>query len=219
MDISSIKKAYRRYAPAYDFYFGLTLSQGRHRVVEKMCCRPGDRILEVGVGTGLSLPLYDPSVHVAGIDISPEMLERACALVKRRRLANIEGLWEMDAERMDFPDNSFDKVAAMYVVTVVPDPVRLVREMRRVCKPDGELFIVNHFQNPNPVIGACERLLAPLSRYLGFDPAFPLDRFLAGTGLAVAESCPVNFFGFWTLLRTLNDKEGDEFMQDLQRCN
>jgi phosphatidylethanolamine/phosphatidyl-N-methylethanolamine N-methyltransferase len=219
MDISSIKKAYRRYAPAYDFYFGLTLSQGRHRVVEKMDCQAGDRILEVGVGTGLSLPLYDPSISVVGIDISPEMLERARALVKRRRLANIEGLWEMDAERMDFPDNSFDKVAAMYVVTVVPDPIRLVREMRRVCKPGGELFIVNHFQNPNPVISACERLLAPLSRYLGFDPAFPLDRFLARTGLAVAESCPVNFFGFWTLLRTGNGKEADDLVQDLQRCN
>ncbi|HKZ17473.1 MAG TPA: methyltransferase domain-containing protein [Geobacteraceae bacterium] len=219
MDISSIKKAYRRYAPAYDFYFGLTLSQGRSRVVEKMGCRAGDRILEVGVGTGLSLPLYDPSLHVTGIDISPEMLERAHSLVKRRRLTNVEGLWEMDAERMDFPDDSFDKVAAMYVVTVVPDPIQLVREMRRVCKPDGELFIVNHFQNPNPVIGACERLLAPLSHFLGFDPAFPLDRFLAETGLVVEESCPVNFFGFWTLLRTVNDKEADDFEQDLQRCN
>ena len=187
--------------------------------MEKMCCRAGDRILEVGVGTGLSLPLYDHSVSVVGIDISPEMLERARALVKRRRLGNIEGLWEMDAERMVFPDNSFDKVAAMYVVTVVPDPIRLVREMRRVCKPGGELFIVNHFQNPNPVIGACERLLAPLSRYLGFDPAFPLGRFLATTGLSIAESCPVNFFGFWTLLRTVNSKEMEDYDQDLLSCN
>jgi phosphatidylethanolamine/phosphatidyl-N-methylethanolamine N-methyltransferase len=219
MDISAIKKAYRRYAPSYDFYFGLALSQGRKRVVEKMKCAPGDRILEVGVGTGLSLPLYDQAVNVVGIDISPEMLERARSLVKRRRLGNVTGLFEMDAEQMDFPDNSFDKVTAMYVVTVVPDAIRLVSEMRRVCKPGGELFIVNHFQNSNPVIGACEKLLSPLSHLLGFDPAFPLDKFLKKTGLAINESCPVNFFGFWTLLRTINDKPEDEQLQNLQRCN
>ncbi len=171
-----------------------------------MCCRPDDTVLEVGVGTGLSLPLYDPKVRVIGIDISPQMLERARALVRSRNLSNILALMEMNAEQMDFPDNSFDKVTAMYVVTVAPDPVRLIQEMRRVCKPGGELLIVNHFHNANPLIGACERLLAPLSRYLGFNPALPLDRFLLQTGLVVEEICPVNFFGYWTLLRVPNNK-------------
>jgi phosphatidylethanolamine/phosphatidyl-N-methylethanolamine N-methyltransferase len=206
MDITSIKKTYRRYASSYDFCFGPLLSQGRKRVVEKMCCRPDDTVLEVGVGTGLSLPLYDPGVRVVGIDISPHMLERARALVSSRNLANVMDLREMNAEQMDFPDNSFDKVAAMYVVTVAPNPVRLIQEMRRVCKPDGELFIVNHFHNANPLIGACERLLAPLSSYLGFNPALPLDSFLSQTSLAVEEICPVNFFGYWTLLRIANNK-------------
>jgi phosphatidylethanolamine/phosphatidyl-N-methylethanolamine N-methyltransferase len=206
MDISSIKKSYRRYASSYDFLFGPLLSQGRKRVVEMMRCRPGDTVLEVGVGTGLSLPLYDSGVHVVGIDISPHMLERARALATSRNLANIVDLREMNAEQMDFPDDSFDKVAAMYVVTVAPDPVRLVGEMRRVCKPGGELFIVNHFHSANALVGACERLLAPLSRYLGFNPDLPMDRFLSESCLAVEEICPVNFFGYWTLLRVANNK-------------
>ncbi len=206
MDVDSIKNAYRRYAPRYDLFFGSVLHPGRKRVVEKMNCRPGDLILEVGVGTGLSLRLYDSSVQIIGIDISPDMLEKARLLREREKLHNVVGLEEMDAEQMSFPDNVFDKVAAMYVVSVASDPVRLVNEMRRVCKPDGELFIVNHFHRPNTVIGAVERLISPLSKMLGFHPDFPLDSFISATNLGVIETIPVNFFGYWTLLRVRNNK-------------
>ena len=206
MDIVSIKNAYRRYAPSYNLYFGALLHPGRKSVIEKMCCSPGDKVLEVGVGTGLSLPLYDPSVKVFGIDISPEMLNRARLLRERKKLDNVLSLEEMDAERMSFEDDSFDKVAAMYVASVVQSPVRLMDEMRRVCKPGGELFIVNHFQHTKSIVGLFECLIAPLSEILGFHPDFPLDKFISETGLEVIEMHPVNFLGYWTLLKAHNNK-------------
>lgn len=206
MDINAVKAAYRRYAPAYDLYFGAVLEQGRKKAVTRMDCRPGEKVLEVGVGTGLSLPLYKKSVRVTGIDISPEMLERAAALKERHKLENVVALEEMDAEQMEFPGNSFDKVVAMYVVSVVPDPVRLIEEMRRVCKPKGELFIVNHFRHANCIIGSLERLISPLSNMIGFKPDFSLDEFLQRTCLRVVERSPVNFFGYWTMLRAINIK-------------
>src|SRR5690242_17223623 len=148
MELEAIKKAYRRYARLYDLYFGAVFQPGRKAVVQRMDCQSGQRVLEVGVGTGLSLPLYPKDAHVTGIDISPEMLERARTRLAREGIARptIE-LHVMDAERMIFPDDSFDKVVAMYVVSVVPHPKRLVDEMRRVCKPNGEIFIVNHFHS------------------------------------------------------------------------
>jgi phosphatidylethanolamine/phosphatidyl-N-methylethanolamine N-methyltransferase len=206
LDIDSIKNAYRRYAPKYNLYFGAVLHPGRKRVIEKMNCRAGDLVLEVGVGTGLALRLYDPSVRVIGIDISPEMLERARILRDREKLYNVRGLEEMDAEHMTFPDNTFDKVAAMYVVSVASDPVRLINEMRRVCKPGGELFIVNHFHRPDSLTGFFERLVAPLSEKLGFHPDFPLDSLISRTQIQVTQAIPVNFFGFWTLLKISNNK-------------
>lgn len=206
VDIDAIQKVYRRYAQGYDVYFGALLQPGRKAIIEKMHCRPGDRILEVGVGTGLSLPLYPPGVHVTGIDISREMLARARARKARLHLDHVTALRLMDAESMQFPDDSFDKVVAMYVVSVALDPVRLVDEMRRVCKPDGELYIVNHFHHPHTVVGGLERLTAPLSRLVGFHPDFCLDTFTRDTGLAVVERTPVNLFGYWTLLRARNNK-------------
>lgn len=136
MDLEAVERVYRRYAPGYDFYFGALLQPGRRAVVEGMRCRPGERILEVGLGTGLSLPLYPRTVRVVGTDVSPHMLARAHTQKSRRRLDHVE-LHCMDAERMTFDDDSFDKVVAMYVVSVAPDPKRLLEEMRRVCRHWG----------------------------------------------------------------------------------
>jgi phosphatidylethanolamine/phosphatidyl-N-methylethanolamine N-methyltransferase len=205
LDIQSIKKAYRRYAKVYDFYFGAVFQPGRKAVVDKINWRAGDRVLEVGVGTGLSLPLYPSFVKVTGIDISAEMLARAHARCAREGLANVR-LNLMDAENMQFADDAFDKVIAMYVASCVPNPTALVDEMRRVCKPSGELIIVNHFQSDNPVIGRVENLLAPLSRLLGFRPHFSLDSFAQEAGLSVVDESPVNLFGYWKLLRARNNK-------------
>lgn len=206
MDIEAVEKVYRRYAQRYDFYFGALFEPGRRAVIEQMNCQPGERILEVGVGTGLSLPLYPHDVHITGIDVSDEMLARARARAENDGLRHIAALHKMNAEQMRFADDSFDKVVAMYVASVVPHPARLVDEMRRVCKPDGELYIVNHFRHSNPVIGGVERLIAPLSRLLGFHPDFSLEDFLEDTRLEVIERMPVNLFDYWTLLRAGNNK-------------
>jgi len=112
----------------------------------------------------------------------------------------------MDAERMTFADDSFDKVVAMYVVSVAPDPKRLLEEMRRVCRPGGDLYIVNHFRCANPAVGMIERMIAPFSSLMGFHPDFSLEDFVARTGLDVAEKIPVNLLGYWTLLRSRNRK-------------
>lgn len=207
MELEAIKKAYRRYARLYDLYFGALFQPGRKAVIRHMDCRPGQRVLEVGVGTGMSLPLYPEGVHVTGIDISPEMLDRARARLAREGSSRDVELHVMDAERMTFPTDSFDKVVAMYVVSVVPHPQRLVNEMRRVCKPHGEIFIVNHFHSPNPIVGGVESLLAPLSRHVGFHPDFCLETFVNDTQLEVVDKQPVNLFGYWNLLRARNNKE------------
>ena len=206
LDIKAIQRAYRRYAQVYDFYFGAIFNPGRRSVIERMNLGRGDRILEVGVGTGLSLPLYPCDVKIAGIDISPEMLEIARKRKERCGFNHVEGLDIMDAEAMTFPDDSFDKVVAMYVASVVPNPKCLINEMKRVCKPEGEIFIVNHFRHGNPLIGKIECMVAPLSKHLGFRPNFCLEDFLQDTSLELIEKSPVNMFGYWTLLRARNNK-------------
>jgi phosphatidylethanolamine/phosphatidyl-N-methylethanolamine N-methyltransferase len=200
VNIDSIKKAYRRYARYYDTLFGAIMHPGRRAVIHALDCRPGQRILEVGVGTGLSLPLYPGEVKVVGIDISEEMLAKARHRVALEGLGQIEALLEMDAEYMQFADNSFDKVVAMYVASVVPDPVRFVDEMRRVCRPDGEVFIVNHFRSQNPIMGVIEGMVAPLSKLAGFRPDLELREFLQRTRLDVVQAHKANLFGYWTVL-------------------
>lgn len=206
MDLDNIRRTYRHYALGYDLYFGALFQPGRRAVIERMNCRPGDGILEVGVGTGLSLPLYPPTVQVTAIDVSPEMLARARSRVQRHSLPHAT-LHCMDAEDMDFSDDSFDKSVAMYVMSVAPDPARLLNEMRRVTRAQGDIYIVNHFHNANPIVGGVERLTAPLSRLLGFHPDFSLDKFLLDTGLEIVEKTPVNLFGYWTLLYAHNNKQ------------
>jgi len=178
MQIEAVKTAYRRYARIYDAVFGPVLQPGRRALLEALKLKPGDRVLEVGVGTGLSLPLYPAGVRITGIDVSREMLEKARERVARRRLENVEALLEMDAEEMTLPSASFDKVVAMYVVSVVARPARLLQELHRVCRPDGEIFIVNHFRSENRFIGAVEKALAGFSPQLGFRPDFDLREVL-----------------------------------------
>lgn len=204
MDLDAIKKSYRRYSQSYDFYFGAVFQPGRKAVIELMDCQPGETVLEVGVGTGLSLSLYPKNVQVTGIDVSAEMLQKARLRKQREGLKNVE-LFEMDAEDMTFPDHSFDKVVAMYVATVVPNPKKLVAQIQRVCKPQGEIFIINHFHSTNPIISRAEKLIAPLSNTVGFRPDLRLDDFIRETELDVTEKIRVNLLGYWTLLRARNN--------------
>ena len=201
MQIEAVKAAYRRYANVYDALFGPVLQPGRKAVLEALKCRPGDRVLEVGVGTGLSLPLYPADVRITGIDLSREMLEKARTRVNRRGLANIEGLHEMDANAMAFADASFDKVVAMYVVSIVQEPAKLLRELHRVCKPDGEIYMVNHVRSANPIIGAVEKSLARFSDHIGFHPDFDLHSLVNGSA-RVEHIANVNFL--WKVMRVRN---------------
>lgn len=196
----SITTAYQRYAPVYDVLFGRVFEPGRRRVIETLACADGDRVLEVGVGTGLSLPHYPKAAQITGIDLSPHMLARAQARVRRHRLDNVE-LHAMDAQALDFPDASFDKIVALYVASVVPDAAAMMRELRRVCRPGGQIVVVNHFSHERGWPRTLERKLSPLASLLGFEPDFPFDSFLSIAGLDLADMRPVNLFGYWKLLR------------------
>jgi len=199
--IDAAREAYRRYAGVYDALFGPVLQPGRRAVIEALGCKPGERVLEVGVGTGLSLPMYPTCVRITGIDVSREMLVRARRRVEREALANVEALVEMDAEHMSFADGSFDRVVAMYVVSVVQHPERVMAELRRVCRPGGEILVVNHVRSANPLLGAIEKALAPLSSKLGWHPDFEL-RHLTTAGCTLLEMSTVGLL--WKVLRLRN---------------
>lgn len=199
--IDAAREAYRRYAGVYDALFGPVLQPGRRAVIEALGCKPGERVLEVGVGTGLSLPMYPTWVRITGIDVSREMLVRARRRVEREALANVEALVEMDAEHMSFADGSFDRVVAMYVVSVVQHPERVMAELRRVCRPGGEILVVNHVRSANPLLGAIEKALAPLSSKLGWHPDFEL-RHLTTAGCTLLEMSTVGLL--WKVLRLRN---------------
>jgi phosphatidylethanolamine/phosphatidyl-N-methylethanolamine N-methyltransferase len=206
MDLQDTIRTYRLFSGSYDFVFGPVFHPGRKAAVRIANDRPGQRLLEVGVGTGLSLPYFRPDARVVGIDISAEMLEKAKRRVERQRLGQVVGLYVMDAEHLDFPDNSFDAVLALYVASVVPSPKRFAAEMRRVCVPGGTIVLVNHFTSDKWFLRYFEKRLAHLARHIGFHADFPLDQFRRDSGLVIREVRPSNLFGYWRLLRCVNEK-------------
>jgi phosphatidylethanolamine/phosphatidyl-N-methylethanolamine N-methyltransferase len=206
MDLQDTLKTYRLFSGSYDFLFGPIFHPGRKDAVRIANDRPAQRILEVGVGTGLSLPYFRSDARVTGIDVSAEMLAKARRRAARQKLRHVEALLEMNAENMSFSDDSFDAVLALYVASVVPNPARFAAEMRRVCIPGGTIVIVNHFTSENPAMHFIEKRLAPLAGKIGFHADFPLPTFLEASGLDVRESRPSNLFGYWRLLRCVNSK-------------
>jgi phosphatidylethanolamine/phosphatidyl-N-methylethanolamine N-methyltransferase len=206
MELRDTIRTYRLFSGSYDIVFGPIFHPGRKEAVRLANDRPSQRILEVGVGTGLSLPYFRADSRVTGIDVSAEMLAKARRRVERESLAHVDGLHVMDAEHLEFEDNSFDAVLALYVASVVPDPARLTAEMRRVCIPGGTIVLVNHFTSDNWALRFMERRLAHLARHIGFHADFPLDAFLRESRLTVREIRPSNLFGYWRLLRCINEK-------------
>jgi phosphatidylethanolamine/phosphatidyl-N-methylethanolamine N-methyltransferase len=206
MELEDTLRTYRLFSGSYDLVFGPVFHPGRKDAVRIANDRPAQRILEVGVGTGLSLPYFRGDARVTGIDVSTEMLAKARRRVARRQLKQVDALLEMDAEKLSFADNSYDAVLALYVASVVPNPARFAAEMRRVCKPGGTIVIVNHFTSENRFMRFIEKRLAPLAGKIGFHADFPLAPFLAASGLAVRETRPSNLFGYWKLLRCVNAK-------------
>ena len=205
MELEDTVRTYRFFSGSYDFVFGPVFHPGRKAAVRVANDRPGQRILEVGVGTGLSLPHFRRDARVTGIDVSAEMLARARRRAARLKLAQVEDLLEMDAEATSFADDSFDAVLALYVASVVPSPARFAAEMRRVCVRGGTIVVVNHFASENWVARYLEARLARLARHIGFHPDFSFDQFCRDSRLSIREVRRSNLFGYWKLLRCVNE--------------
>jgi phosphatidylethanolamine/phosphatidyl-N-methylethanolamine N-methyltransferase len=204
-DRESVEQAYDRWAPVYDLVFGGVFSKGRDAAIQATN-KIGGRVLEVGVGTGISLPLYSPNVRIFGTDISEAMLNKAKQRVAEGHLKNIEGLAVMDAEKLEFPDNSFDVVMAQYVVTAVPNPEVALDEFARVLRPGGELIILTRVSADAGMRRVIERTLQPVVTRLGFRTAdFSWSRYtkwLAGAkGIELAERRLIPPLGHFSLVR------------------
>jgi phosphatidylethanolamine/phosphatidyl-N-methylethanolamine N-methyltransferase len=194
-----VRRAYRRWAPVYDNTFGKFVEAGVRQATERIN-RFSGKLLEAGVGTGLALPHYSDRLNVTGIDLSPDMLEIARLRAAQSGRTNIEALIEMDATALAFPDASFDAVAAMYVMTVVPDPVAVLAELARVARPGAPVIIVNHFSVTHGLRGAIEKRLSKHAAKLGWRPEFPVETLLNNASLDLVDQRPVKPFGFFTML-------------------
>ncbi|MGO9046978.1 MAG: class I SAM-dependent methyltransferase, partial [Xanthobacteraceae bacterium] len=175
LDNDAVARAYARWAPIYDFVFGAVFERGR-KAATAAAERIGGHILEVGVGTGLSLPDYSWTNRLIGVDLSAPMLRKAKQRAAEHRLTNVVGLAVMDAQRLGFQDGVFDVVVAQYVITAVPDPEATLDEFARVVKPGGEIILVNHLGAEGGLRAAFERWFAPLARRLGWRPEFRWER-------------------------------------------
>jgi phosphatidylethanolamine/phosphatidyl-N-methylethanolamine N-methyltransferase len=194
-----VTKVYEKLATVYDFTFGPVLHPGRVDAIERMGIRPGDRVLEVGVGTGINAALYPRDCSVTGVDLSSPMLEKARERIARKGLRNVR-LLQMDAANLKFGDDTFDIVYAPYVISVVPDPVAVTREMCRVCRPGGRIVILNHFRSRNTLMAWIERMISPFTVHIGFKSDLDLPAFLAQAELKPVSIDKVNFPRIWSLV-------------------
>ena len=199
MELKAVQSSYARWAPIYDRTFGAVTNAGRRRVVNYIN-RRGGSVLEVGVGTGLSLPHYGADLRVTGIDFSTEMLAKAETRVAEMGLANVAGLRQMDARDLDFSDASFDTVAAMHVLSVVPEPQKVMAEIARVLKPGGEVVISNHFKSTQGVLASLEKISAPFANVLGWHSDFEIGTILGEETLSLKEQESLPPFGMMTFL-------------------
>jgi phosphatidylethanolamine/phosphatidyl-N-methylethanolamine N-methyltransferase len=199
-----VERVYGVLARVYDGFFDWALVPGRRHAVARLTPTAGERVLEVGVGTGLSLPLYPKGCEVVGIDISGPMLDRARARLRGLQQANVV-LKRMDARAIAYPDGHFDKVLAPYVISVVPDPARVMAEVTRVCRPGGTVIVVNHFQSGFAPLAAVEHLITPLSNWVGFRMDLPVGTVTRTPGLTLIRTERVNLFGLWHMLEFRRD--------------
>lgn len=204
IDRTGVEKAYERWAPIYDLVFGKVFDQGRQSTIAE-ADRIGGRILDVGVGTGLSLSDYSRASRICGVDLSEPMLRKAQNRVRTLGLANVELLAVMDAKNLAFKDGSFDAVVAQYVITAVPDPEATLDDFVRVLKQGGELILVNHIGAESGARRVFELAFAPLARRLGWRPEFPWRRLVNWAsrhgGVILAERRPMPPLGHFSLIR------------------
>ena len=192
-------KLYSELAPLYDKVFGKIFYSRLERVIEDLDIEPGAKVLEVGAGTGTSFPAYPSHCEVTGIDLAPDMLERAQRKIRENGWTHLKVL-EMNALELEFPENTFDYVMAFHVVTVVPDPVRMIAEAQRVCKPGGTIVIVNHFTTDFPLLGSLTEALDPITRWLGWRTDLRLKPFIETTSLTVEKVYKLSKASLYTVV-------------------
>ena len=199
-----VARVYEKISSVYDVFYGPTLHAGRLESIGRLGIRPGDQVLEVGVGTGINAALYPRDCSVTGIDLCESMLENAERRIAGQRLTNVR-LLQMDAEALTFPDNSFDIVYAPYTISVVSNPVKAVHEMRRVCRPRGRFVFLNHFLSSNKFVSRVERFISPLTIHVGFKSDLDLPAFLVQAGLEPVSIEKVNIPRIWSLVTCLKE--------------
>jgi len=205
LDDKSIIKSYKRVSSFYDYTFGQVFRPGQKKLVSMMNCSENDKVLEIGIGTGTSFKYYPSETSVTGIDISPDMLEKAKKNIKNLNLSK-KNVLMMNGEQLTFEDDSFDKVVGMYVVSVTQNPELLIKEMKRVCKPNGDIYLVNHFSfdTDSKIMKLIEKGLMPVSKYLGWRPYFPFSEFNSYAKLNVQSISKVNLFDYWGIIHAIN---------------
>ena len=204
--VSQIETIYNQLAPVYNFVYGkLFFNEGRRVAIELLELEPGHRVLEVGVGTGLTLPMYPLDCKITGIDLSEAMLREARELIRNQRVEHAEVKY-MNANHLEFPDNHFDAVLGNLFISATSDPDGAMREMKRVCKPGGMLVLMNHFRSQSAVLAQVENAILPIARRVGFDSALDLNSLLQRAGLKAKQVRKVNLFNLWTAVSMVNDK-------------
>lgn len=199
-----VERVYEKLSGVYDLTFGPTLHPGRLQALERMAIDAGASVLEVGVGTGINLGLYPRACQVTGIDLSTGMLDKARERIQKKGLRNCR-VMEMDAAALSFDDDTFDIVYAPYLISVVPDPVAVAREMRRVCRPGGRIVILNHFKSDNPVLSRIETAISPMTVHIGFKSDLDLYGFLRQAELTPISIQKVNLLSMWSLVTCVKD--------------
>ncbi|HSR70360.1 MAG TPA: methyltransferase domain-containing protein [Acidobacteriota bacterium] len=205
MTVESVERVYNVYARVYNFLFNRLLSGGREKAPSLLNFYEGAKLLEVGVGTGLTLSELPRDIEITGIDLSQGMLREAQKRIDKENWGHVD-LRRMDAARMDLPDNSFDRVLAAYFVSVVPEPVEVLKEMKRVCRPGGIILVMNHFTHEVPVIDTIETVLAPLFYKVGFRTDLRLQPLFQEAELEIDRIVNIDFLGHWKAVRCVNRK-------------
>lgn len=201
-----VERAYEKFGPFYNFIFSKVLFQeGREAAVDLLEIKAGQKVLEVGVGTGLTLPIYPESCTVVGVDLSASMLKEAELLIRKRKLKNAS-VKEMDATNLAFPDNTFDCVLGNLFISATSFPAAALLEMKRVCRPGGILVLMNHFKSENRFLGALETAFNPVAQGLGFKSNLEMGPLLAEVGLKPKALRKVNMFNLWTAVSLVNKK-------------